>query len=773
MKSWIAPIVISVLLVLVGMRPLITESYATSSSGFAIALDQISDPSALVTTAFNAIILTCLLVVALAGIPLQTAGLGPGLVALSTVGILSALNAENPRIAINATLDWLCYPALTILLASLLRDHAWRRIFLIFILCGAALQAAKCLDDKYRSFDETWNYYQENKTEIWNAQGVPLNSDKVELFEKRMLAREASGYFPHSNVAGSYFALAGIMAWGCLFGQWRSSKTGIGSIAGFAFALLIAFTIVTTGSTGALLAYIVGMGLWLAGGWGLTRAISVRTVTGALAVTSKLAGLVVAAYGLLTGGLPGASLNFRWQYWTIARQMFADHLWLGVGRENFGAAYLQYKTIDIAEEVANPHNLIVQFACDFGIFGLIALIILIVGFMRWVVQPNVERPDQQTDGQPAPPTAEQHDVAPPTGLAQAMSTTTPLAGLGLGVFMLLLRLTLVGSTDVYYLYYVGVTSVLLWGAAFVVICRVVSMPPSRWRSWSIVAGLLAFIIHDMINFAFFVPGAATTFFACLGIWLSERDPLADNQGRRRETQAAVAWTSVMLALLVLLAVIPMARRASLQSAVTVARTDMQTTDNGLRAAVAADRWDPSPVLFRARYWQSISSLFVQARRENPENAPPAQQVDAAVERAFESVKDVPPLVRNHIGFHRLRSEVAIFDAQQRTSQTALAVAADSAKEVVRLYPGDPRGWIDAGQRLWEWATKGTMSAEERERTLQSARHHVEAGLALEESRPEWERIRGLRPNEIQAAQSTLASIRAALQPVSSGTDSLP
>jgi hypothetical protein len=65
---------------------------------------------------------------------------------------------------------------------------------------------------------------------------------------------------------------------------------------------------------------------------------------------------VVAGWGMLKGGLPHPSLDFRWQYWTASAAMFGDHPWTGVGAENFGNHYTAYKPITSPEEVKNPHN---------------------------------------------------------------------------------------------------------------------------------------------------------------------------------------------------------------------------------------------------------------------------------------------------------------------------------------------------------------------------------------------------------------------------------
>ena len=771
MRNRIAIAVCLAMLFVVGIRPLISESYATGASALAAALDQLSEPSPLVTSGFNLLILLCLAVTVTAGFSIPATGLAAGTALLTVIAVVSAFNAQDARVAINATFDWLCYPAVTALLATHLRHEKSRRLFLAFILAGAALQAAKCLDDKYRGFEETWTYYQEHKSEIWEAQGVPLDSDKVELFERRMLAREASGYFPHSNVAGSYFALAALVAVGCLPGGLRVARRGkpFRAIGAGVLGIMLLFAVIATGSQGATIALAIGVLLWILTAAARIRGRSVRIVTLAGSGLLAFGGAAMLVYGLIRGGLPGASLNFRWQYWTI----FQDHPWLGVGRENFGPAYLLHKTIDVAEEVANPHNLVVQFACDFGIPGLIALAAMIGGILLVLMAPpestDVLTPDRNEDSSHPLP-ADSHDNDRATATTE---WTGVKFGLAFGVVMLLIRLTLVGTDDTSYLYYVGVTSCVIWSLGFIVAMNALPESSERALTWSLAAGLAAFIVHDMINFAMFVPGSATTFFAVLGVLLSR---YADTNNRSRwggqrwdgQRWAVLAWSAVMCALVLVFAIIPMSTGARWKKTALEASTDATGTDAALLAAIQADPWDPTPILFRARYWMSAYGFWESQAEEGLHAVDANRQALAALALAFEAVRTPATRVSDHLGFRRLQAEIATevgsVGLSEVASEDALALAATARKEAVRLYPGDPRGWLKAGESLRALATAGGLTDSERREALRESLEYYEAGLQLEKARPEWERIRGLRDREIATARAAINEIQQTLDP---------
>ena len=72
------------------------------------------------------------------------------------------------------------------------------------ILASASVNAVQCYEQYFLGFAETIEQYEAGKEDFWAKQGVDLNSTTVDAFERRLRAREASGFFAHSNVAGAY-----------------------------------------------------------------------------------------------------------------------------------------------------------------------------------------------------------------------------------------------------------------------------------------------------------------------------------------------------------------------------------------------------------------------------------------------------------------------------------------------------------------------------------------------------------------------------------------
>ncbi|MFN3193615.1 MAG: O-antigen ligase family protein [Aureliella sp.] len=73
----------------------------------------------------------------------------------------------------------------------------------------------------------------------------------------------------------------------------------------------------------------------------------------------------------------GKSLGYRLEYWKATWQMVLDHPWLGVGFGNFQAHYPLYKLAQASEEIADPHNWVLDWSASYGLLATL----LIVGWL--------------------------------------------------------------------------------------------------------------------------------------------------------------------------------------------------------------------------------------------------------------------------------------------------------------------------------------------------------------------------------------------------------
>ncbi|RMF39768.1 MAG: O-antigen ligase domain-containing protein, partial [Planctomycetota bacterium] len=93
-------------------------------------------------------------------------------------------------------------------------------------------------------------------------------------------------------------------------------------------------------------------------------------------VVGAVAGLLLVAVGgvvvlmqrdfLVLSEAP-KSLIYRWEYWQATWRMILDHPWFGVGLGNFQNYYPYYKLPTASEEVADPHNWMLDLAASFSV----------------------------------------------------------------------------------------------------------------------------------------------------------------------------------------------------------------------------------------------------------------------------------------------------------------------------------------------------------------------------------------------------------------------
>ncbi len=776
MQRLIESISLFILIGVTVLRPLVAESYDSAGSPLTAALDGMRDPSPVVTLIFDLLILVGTLgwlIGRAAGRvrPFRPTGLELGAILVLVAAVVSCLVAGNQRLAINASIDWLCYPILAIALTQLLHRADHRRIFLAAILASAFVQAAQCYDQYFFTFDQTIAHYETIKADYWASQGVDLESSKVEAFERRMLAREATGSLPHSNVTGSYLVLCGIVALAVLVANWgrrglprdRSVLVVSGALA----ATILGATFLT-GSLGAFLSGLAAMALWL-GLWVFRSWVgNHRSKALILGWTAVVAGiLATTGHGIYHGKLPTWSLTFRWWYWDASADLIADHALTGVGRENFGRHYLQYKAITSPEEVANPHNLFVQAAADWGVAGLVGVLLMLVGVsIKLATRAGASEESSLTDAsERGPPLA--RALSRRTG--EETRTVNNLAGpLAWAVGLLLVvtwgRRPLLGTDDADFLYVTTALTGTLWLVGFSTSLWVLPATSGRngragaiLRAGSCVA-LFSFVVHDMINFAAFVPGTATTLFAMLALCVaSGSQRIASSTESTGHTSMAYRWLPVGAALAILAIVlhfgaVPVSEaRHSLTRAeqsgrrILPTRIDTQLADRFYREAVDADPLDPTAPVHRAAWLLTAANV-------------PALRVEAlhlASRSLDEAIRRDPVSVE----LQRMRMQLLMRDVALTGDPTARLAAIEAARRALALYPRDPHGLKALADRLGEAGEAG-----DDQDLLREAINTYERALAMDDARIEWEELRRFRPKQRKAILSKIEAARRMLPP---------
>ncbi len=222
--------------------------------------------------------------------------------------------------------------------------------------------------------------------------GVPADPAARMLWEQRVLhSREPLGFFALANSLAGFLLVVLLLTSGWLLGEWFARKGSSSNwIVPAALLTVVLVCLVLTKSRTAYVGLLVGgtaaaIGLRLRSQQGGVSLAWKRLV----AVSLGLLFLVVLGAGL-TGGLDrlvfseaGKSIRYRAEYWWATTAMLAqspERMLLGVGLGNFRQQYLPHKLPSSSEEIADPHNLLLDAWSNGGLAAVVGLVAL---FAAW------------------------------------------------------------------------------------------------------------------------------------------------------------------------------------------------------------------------------------------------------------------------------------------------------------------------------------------------------------------------------------------------------
>ncbi len=771
----------SVLVVIVGLRPLIQETHDTERMPFASALAELPDISPLPTLWINLIIIGVFgwtMALRFQGRlpkPRRT-GLMLGFLIVAIVAVASCFIASNKRLAINTTLDWITLPMLAIALGYLLQQAWQMRLALCVIVASSMASAVESFDQALNTLPQTAQMYKQDKEAYWQRQGVAPDSYQVELFGKRVDEQAANGFFAMANIAGSYFVLTIFAALALASGNWASDTVSKphsvresarakarGSLGPRLDHNLRALLIALMGvpmigalwyskSRGALAALILGLSVVvllyifrkvISGNRRRTFIVGWAVVAGGLGC--------VGVYGLAKGRLPGGSLTYRWWYLETTAKMVADRPLLGVGSGQYGRFYPRYKEIKSPEEIINPHNFLAQAAAEWGLGGLAGVILMLVGGSRVVAGLRIADCGlRNEDASRAPPRGDS-DVPRPM-----------LWGALLFLVIWPLQIWIVGH-DFNYIYAQLTFPMLGWMAAFAICAAggITSGDPIKATAFPITpagilgVGLFAFLIHNLITFSLFIPGAATTFFALLGVCISMRNDKAGEASHEHTAESplrsrwplrlappVVIATLMCVTIVYLFGIRPVTRCwADLRAARGLTGRDIEQSKQHYVRALRADRLDPTPM----REWVQLLALAPHA------------------ELGFvDQMGRVPPYTKNGLRA-RDPNNVSVFRVSIAALLAEYALHPQRAEllekvvryheQVLQRYPTNPNDRIRMSAILvMQYERTGNVSA------LRRATHELATALDLNSRRDPLE-VRRFSAERVAGLQAKLAKLK--------------
>lgn len=316
------------------------------------------------------------------------------LVALHTLAALWAAWYGAARPAINMLWEWLAFGVSFLLARQLIVSAREARAVIVVMVALALALASHGLYQYFYELPATRAQYQQDPDRALREAGLwyePGSRDR-ELFEKRLASIEPLATFALTNSLAGYLAPWLVIAIGIglsmvqspLFPEGEVRSRRLWTWLAVAFTTLpIAVCVLLTKSRSAYASVLLGSllaGLLLTGGLR-------RGVLWALLITAV--GAVLLAAVTAFGGLDRQvwseatkSFGYRLEYWRATLSLIADHPWAGCGPGHFQTAYTRYKLPQASEEIADPHNFLLEVWATAGTPAMVALVV-VIGLFLW------------------------------------------------------------------------------------------------------------------------------------------------------------------------------------------------------------------------------------------------------------------------------------------------------------------------------------------------------------------------------------------------------
>jgi hypothetical protein len=356
------------------------------------------------------------------------------LVTWHTVAAIWAATHASPRPAVNMLWVWIAL-GLSFLLARqlIVTDREARAVMAVMVGLAVALSGYG-LYQYYHEMPMARAEFKEDSKKVLREAELSLEpgSRQHELFRIRLESPEPYATFALANSLAGYLAPWMIVAAGIAVTTLRGNRRSPIGPRAAACAVVIGVCLILTKSRSAYVA--AALGLLLVGvfcrqgktrlGWKLPTAMA------ASAAILVAAAFVFGPLDVQVLSEAPKSLGYRLQYWQATREMIADHPLVGCGPGNFQAVYTQYKLPEASEEVADPHNFLLEVWATAGTPSLLALLAVLGGFAFTLARrrdPSRQpRPGDPSDGPASVADASDYVLG---GAAAGVLLSVPMGGI--------------------------------------------------------------------------------------------------------------------------------------------------------------------------------------------------------------------------------------------------------------------------------------------------------------------------------------------------------
>lgn len=552
---------------------------------------------------------------------------------------------------------WVTAAAVWIAARRALASRAHRSAIATLIIAASVSLALQAAYQHWVVLPDTWAQYQADPEKILSIAGIdaPPGSAERMIFENRLLDGGASATFALANSLAAVLTLAMVlvaMAWptrrpppshrsdtdtddknarGANRGGWQY---GVYLAIGFAVAVIGTGLLITRSRSA-----IASVAIMLTAGWvwrfrvntarrSPSDSPSDRSGNRSLSLRLAIAGAVFAAIGtmIVMFGRPEwveaapASLATRVQYWQSTAQLLLDFPLTGAGPGNFQTLYEHYRSPTASEQIADPHNFLIETLSSGGVIAGI----LLLGWAAWVgaafcgprpTTPAGEPAEDQdsVDGAPI-----EEETADPSrdGVAWIYG------GAAVGLTIAWLFRYIGGDSDTWWIFAadaVGVGWAWVWtqhepaSPSPPTANQPASSPRPRLGRPGWAFGLAALLVHLSIAGGWTVPGIGLLFWVGMG-------SLVGGEGKRWRSftevdrgpirAAVIAGAGcLMMAVLYLASIVPVESATGLldRAAYAQSRGNLGRATQSILDATLADPHNTQAALWRSEqlHWQLV------------------------------------------------------------------------------------------------------------------------------------------------------------------------
>ena len=358
------------------------------------------------------------------------------LIGWHTLAALIAVRGGSPRPALNMFWEWIALGLAFFLVRQLFTERREARAAVAVMIALAVALSTYGLYQYFYELPATRAMFAEDPTGMLRESGMEFgeNTTARGLFEARLESVEPFATFALANSLAAYLAPWLVVALGIGIGGFsvpegsnyppKSSEVGTPSLVarfldrshwatrlGVAcLAIPVIGCLLLTKSRAGYLATFAGLGLLAAVWWHERRAGARIGWKPVMVIAAIVILLIVCVWGAAAiGGLDievlseaSKSLGYRVQYWQSTAAMIADHPWLGCGPGQFQNAYTLYKLPQASEEIADPHNFLLEVWATAGTPAVLALLAVLATFAWSLCRVGDKNPTEEDSTEDAP-----------------------------------------------------------------------------------------------------------------------------------------------------------------------------------------------------------------------------------------------------------------------------------------------------------------------------------------------------------------------------------